>query len=341
MKALDHKCPGCGAVLKFNPKGQNWVCEYCDSSFVLDELNKHKGKNDYVSKGEKPSDAYNCKNCGAVLVADSHTSATHCVYCGNVALIKEKLTGKFAPKKVLPFHITREDVINTFLKLQKGKILMPRLFNIKENIEKITGVYVPFWLYDVNVSGKVTLSGNRVTTSRTGDYLFTKTDIYNLYRNANLDYSNITLDASSRFDDDYMHSIEPFNYDDLKDYNHSYLSGFLAEIYDKSAEERYRDAESLVKTTSESIIKSKELGYSSVSIKDNNLIIKKNSESYCLLPVWMVNVKYNGKQYLFAVNGQTGKIIGNIPIDKKRLFVVSVLVFLITSLLTLLVAVII
>ena len=327
MRALDHKCPACGAVLKFNPKKQDWTCEYCDSSFSLEDLKKYEKDSDYTSNSEKPTDVYRCSDCGATLVADSHTSATHCVYCGNVALLKEKLTGKFAPKKVIPFKNTKEDVINSFIKLQKGRILMPKLFNDKKNIEKITGVYVPSWLFDVNTSGDILLSGNVISSWTSGDYRYTKTDVYELERRANAQYKNITLDGSSRFEDDYMHSIEPFEFGDLKDYNHAYLSGFLAEIYDKTAEERYKDAEILVSSTTERMVASKEIGFTGVSVKRNSMSVVKEAESYALLPVWMVNVKYKDKQYLFAVNGQTGKMIGNIPIDVKKAIILGVLVF--------------
>ena len=159
-KVLDHKCPACRAVIKWNPNLKKFKCEYCDSQFTLKQMEKFdnasNAKNNEGKKGEDIEyDQYSCKNCGAEIIADAETTATFCVYCGNTAIIKNKLSGKFAPDFIIPFKKTKEEAIEKFINLKKGRPLMPKNFNNKNNIEKIRGIYIPFWLFDVNISGSI------------------------------------------------------------------------------------------------------------------------------------------------------------------------------------------
>ncbi|MBQ8206746.1 MAG: DNA helicase PriA, partial [Bacilli bacterium] len=237
-EALDHKCPSCNAVLKFNPHGQNWKCEYCRSEFNLEQITTYEekvGKTlekevEPISKGEM--DLYSCPNCGAQIIADPNVSTTSCVYCKNTTILKDKLQGEFNPNYVIPFKHTKEDAINAFKKLGKGKILMPKAFNEKKNINEMSGIYIPFWLYDFEANGVMEADCKRITSWRSGDYRYTKTDTYLATRGGSMKFNHVPADGSKRFDNAIMNSIEPFDYKDLKEFNYSYLSGFLSEKYD-------------------------------------------------------------------------------------------------------------
>ena len=339
-EVLDNKCPSCGAAIFFNPTLGKWKCRYCDSEFTLEEMQKYNNAsnadyNDVKSGGNYKAEddtnyvTYICQDCGAQIVADEQTASTFCVYCGNTAILKNKLTGEFAPDYIIPFKQEKKTAIEKFKGLSKGHPLMPRSFNNEKNIEKITGVYIPFWLYDINVSGQVDLTGEKVSSWSSGDTTYTKTDYYKMQRNLTMDFDRVPVDGSTRFDDSIMNSIEPFNYKEVVDYNHAYLSGFLAERYDINNENLFKDAAERTLTSAKTEVLSSCVGYSSKRITNNGLVAKQTKLEYALFPVWMVNVKYGDKYYTFAMNGQTGKFIGNIPIDKKRLLMYSVMVFVI------------
>lgn len=331
MKALDNKCPSCGANIAFDAKRQLWHCEYCDSDFTLEELNKRasNASSEENNKSEEviDVDTYTCKNCGAVLMADENTAALFCVYCGNTAIIKNKLTGIYAPHYIIPFKNTKEEIIENFKNLQKGRILMPKFFNNPKNIEKITGVYIPFWLFDVKINGTVELSGTKVTSWTSGDYHYTKTDFYKLLRSANVDFVRIPADGASRFDDELMQSLEPFDYTTLKKYNHAYLAGFLAEKYDIDQNNMKDNAINRAKNSVMNEIKGTCLAYTAVTEKNNNLEAKEINANYVLLPVWMLNINYKNKTYTFAMNGQSGKLVGDIPVHKGKAFLLWLITF--------------
>lgn len=337
-RALDNKCPACRAPIFYNPKLGKWKCEYCDSEFNLEELKKYNNASNDIVNTKDETDAivyetYRCKNCGAEIVADKNTAATFCVYCGNTAILKSKLSGKFAPTKIIPFKKVKEDAVEAFKGLKKGRPLIPKNFICKQNIDKITGVYIPFWLYNLSINGNLTANGRKITTWVAGDYHFTKTDTYRIVRGGDMKFLFIPVDGSSRFADDIMNTIEPFDYKEMVDYNHAFLSGFLAEKYDVESKKAIVDAIKRAISSAESEMRVTMAGYNTINIIENGLLSKEDKHEYALLPVWMVNVKYKNKFYTFAMNGQTGEFVGNIPISVSKSILLFVKVFMIAFLL--------
>ncbi|MBR3210736.1 MAG: hypothetical protein IKF71_02225 [Bacilli bacterium] len=339
-QALENKCPSCTASLKYNPKLEKFKCEYCGSEFTLEELKKYSNNASTDEKNkpkeEQPRDtydgyvSYHCESCGAEIVADEQTAATFCVYCGNTAILKSKLSGEFTPNRMVPFKKEKDEVVETFKKLSKGRPLMPRSFNNEKNIEKIKGVYIPFWLYGVHVEGDVNMTGTIVTHWSHGDTHYTKTDTYKLVRGGHMDYHNIPVDGSSHFDNDIMNTLEPFEFNDLIPYNHAYLSGFYAEKYDEDGDKTYQEASVRALNSTRSYLQEEPKRYTAKVITSDTLQSKETSKEYVMLPVWMVNVKYKDKMHIFAMNGQTGKFIGNIPLDGKRVFLFTMMIFTIS-----------
>lgn len=333
------KCPGCGSSLPYNAEKGLWVCETCGAEFSEEEIlkmteaksdadidiNKSDYKEDTTPDPDQPQlNLYRCQNCGAEMVTDENTASTFCVYCGSTGILKSRLEGKFRPKYVIPFSTTKQQAIAAYNGLRKKRFLAPKEFGQRENIEKITGVYIPFWLYDGQSEGYI--DGERhelAKTWREGDYKCSQTNVYHEYREGMESFERVPADGSEKFDDNLMDSIEPFKFEALVPFNYSYLSGFLAEKYDVSAEDNEDRAnlrmnnslkQSLTSTINGVLVSSKE----DINCKIENV-------DYVLLPVWMLNTFVKGKPYSFAMNGQTGKIVGDIPISKGK----SALFFLI------------
>lgn len=334
-QTLDNRCPSCGASISFNPSLGKWKCEYCGNSFSLEELSKNSTPNKTKSKNEDSYNdyiSYKCESCGAEIVADSETAATFCVYCGNTAILKSKLSGKFSPNRVIPFKTERQLAIDSFKNISKGRPLVPKKFNNLENIEKIKGVYIPFWLYTVNVSGSLKIKGKKVRSWTVGDTHYTETKIYDVVRGGTMDFKNIPIDGSTRFDNAIMNSIEPFDYKDLVPYNHAYLSGFFAERYDTDGPELLDEVGKRALNSAKEELMKDVTEYTSTTITTDTLAAKEVEREYVLLPVWMVNVRYKDKLYTFAMNGQTGEFIGNIPVDKAKAIIYSIITFIISFL---------
>ena len=338
-KAIDNKCPGCGAPIHFNPSLNKWKCEYCNSEFSLEEMQKHNNassvqNNENIEENTKQINdstkyiSYKCKNCGAEIIADEQTAATFCVYCGNTAILKSKLSGKFAPDYIIPFKTEKKLAEKAFQDLSKGRPFMPKDFNNVTNIEKIRGIYIPFWLYSLDVAGSLNFNGQRVKSWTSGDRHYTRIDYYKIYRTGSMKFERIPIDGATRFDNAIMNSIEPFNYEKLEKYNHAYLSGFYAEKYDVENDVAVGFAVNRAIESAKQAMLDDAPMYSGKIVFENTLRSETSKKEYVLLPVWMVNVKYKDKTYIFAMNGQTGEFIGDIPIDKTKVILSSIGLFI-------------
>lgn len=336
LKAQDNKCPACNASIGWNAKEQKFKCEYCSSSYTLEEMQAYENaaseqNNIKVDLEEiKESDnlvSYTCKNCGAEIISDENNIATFCVYCGNTAILKQKIDSGISPNYIIPFKNTKEDAKNAYNNLLKGKKFLPKQFSDNKNIEKITGIYIPFWAYDVTIDGEVDFKSEDKREWTSGDYKYEEIKTYDVTIDGHYDYSKILCDASKHFQDDLMDSIAPYKFEDLKDYNHAYLSGFLADKYDVPFEEAYERAKERSVNTAISQAQSK-TGHSSDSYRGNRYKVENTKTYYIMLPVWMLNTKYEDKIYTFAMNGQTGKLVGNLPMDKTKFALATIGLFL-------------
>ena len=332
-KVLDVQCPHCSAPVRFSAKIGKMHCEYCGYKFDASEIKKTSDEEvvEIVEETQDDSEVnyvrYNCPDCGAEIITEENTAATFCLYCGNTSIIRNRLEGKFAPSLIIPFKTEKEKAIEAFKNIRKGRPFVPSSFNSEANIEKITGLYIPFWLYNITVDGRMDGTATKVKHWTVGNTHYTKTDYYNVERAGKMYFKRVPVDGSKKFDNDIMNTIEPFDYGELVKYNHAYLSGFLAEKYDVDSEEAFTDAKERVLTSGKKTI-DKSLNYATVSKKNEVVEVADKQNEYVLLPVWMVSVKYNNEFYIFAMNGQTGEFVGNIPLDKKKVVIYTALVFL-------------
>ena len=197
----------------------------------------------------------------------------------------------------------------------------------KKNIEKIRGIYIPFWLFDINNSGDIEMSATTVDTWRVGDTHYTRTNYYKVIRGGTMNYNKVPIDGSTRFDNAIMNTIEPFDYNELVKYNHAYLSGFYAEKYDQAAKDVFAEAADRSINSTKEIFKNDTRLYATKTITKDTIVASENNRYYAMLPVWMVNVKYRDKMYIFAMNGQTGEFIGDIPLDVGKAILYFILIF--------------
>lgn len=334
----NYRCRTCGGELGFDPTTQKWKCRYCDSEFTLadmEEQGKTKLHEETYEKGEqaaqyghtqatddtgvRPQDlrVYRCKYCGAEVITDKNTAATFCVYCNNPIVLEEQLVNGFTPKYIIPFQNTKQEAMEKYLSFIK-KPFTPKSFMSKEHVEKIRGVYIPFWLYDAKASGEVEAECENVKTIRSSSQITTHHDVYQVIRGGSLEFDHIPVDASSKTNNDIMDSIEPYSFTELKRFEMPYLAGFMAEKYDEDDKVCYQRAKERAVNTLRTKLMERVSGYNSKREKQYRIRLDRCQAEYALLPVWLLYANFQGRQYTFAMNGQTGKLIGNIPIDNKK-----------------------
>mgnify|MGYP002561677218 FL=1 len=261
---------------------------------------------------------YSCPSCGAELICDQSTAATACPYCGNPAIVPGQFSGALRPDYILPFRLSKDDAVQALRAHYKGKPFLPRSFTSANHIEQIQGVYVPFWLFDGGAEGAASYRASNTNVFETGDYEITETRHYHVVRAGSLAFEKIPVDASSKMPDDHMDSIEPFDYAQLRPFSTAYLSGYLADKYDVTIDDSRDRADTRCRETLAQALRDTVTGYGACVTEREDIALRRGKVHYALLPVWMLSTKWRGQDFLFAMNGQTGKLVGDLPTDRGR-----------------------
>ena len=262
--------------------------------------------------------SYRCQACGAEMVVDETTAATECVYCGNPSVMPQALSGVYKPDGVIPFQKSREDAQNAYRNHCKGKRLLPNGFFDESRVEKIAGVYVPFWLFQADAEADCTYNATKVSVHRQGSYQITNTAHYLVRRGGHVGFKQVPVDGSSRIDDTLMESIEPFDSDKTQGFTVAYLTGYQAQRYDVDAEACQPRANERNRTSVAALMNGTVGGYSSCMPAKTQIQLQHGQVRQVLLPVWMLNTLWRDQTYTFAMNGQTGNFIGDLPTDKGK-----------------------
>ena len=329
-EVTNYQCPACAGALKFSSGSEDLVCEYCGSHFAMQEIETFnaqkeaeaaeafhldKMQDEWIPEGMR---AYSCPGCGAQLICDETTAATSCPYCGNPAVVPGQFTGSKRPDYVIPFKLDKNAAVGALKQHYRGKLLLPKEFTSGSHIDEVKGVYVPFWMFDLQAEAEILFHGTRSRSHREGDYIVTVTQHYDIDRAGGMDFQRIPVDASSKMPDDYMDSIEPFHYEDLKEFSTAYLPGFLADKYDVEASQAIERADQRCRRSTFDALKDTVSGYESVDTSHYSMHVQKGDMKYALMPVWLLSTRWKGKNYLFAMNGQTGKMVGKLPEDQTK-----------------------
>ena len=263
--------------------------------------------------------AYNCPSCGAQLMVDQVTAVTSCPYCGNNTVVPGQLSDVLKPDYVIPFKLDKSDAIAALKSYYQGKVLLPNAFTDENHIEEIQGVYVPFWLYSGTGEGEVVMNGRNIRTWSDKRNMYTETDHFLLTRAGEMQFHHVPVDGSTKMPDAHMDAIEPFDYSEMVPFSVAYLPGYVTDRYDQDAKMCEQRATLRIDNTVEAELQASVSGYMEVDVASAQSGLRLEQVAYALLPVWMLHTKWNGNDYLFAMNGQTGKLVGDLPIDNGKL----------------------
>lgn len=339
----EFKCPCCDGAIEFDSNLQKMKCPYCDSEFEIEtlqsynaELNAQPQENmswdTAAGQQWQPGETeglriYTCNTCGGEIVADDTTGATECPFCGNPVVMTGQFAGDLKPDLVIPFKVDKKAAIAALENHYKGKRLLPKVFKDENHIKEVKGLYVPVWLFDTDADAYVRYKATRTRVWSDSQYNYTETSYFAVTRGGGIGFENVPVDGSTKMDDTLMESIEPFRIEEAVDFQTAYLSGFLADRYDVNSEQSIERANQRIKSSTEEAFASTVQGYTSVIPVNSNIQLQNGQTRYALYPVWILNTQWNGQKFTFGINGQTGKIAGDLPMDKglfrKWLFGVS------------------
>lgn len=328
----EFKCPCCDGSIEFDSRSQNMQCPYCSNEFDVDTLMSYQEdlntNLDDDMHWDMPAGqawtedettglrTYACEVCGGEIIGDAAMAATQCPFCGSSVVMKAQFAGDLKPDLVIPFKVDKQQAKDALRKHYSGKRLLPKVFKEENRIEEVKGIYVPFWLFEADADANIRYRATRVRTWSDSNYYYTETRYFSVVRAGSLGFDWVPVDGSSKMEDALMESIEPFDLSQAVDFKTAYLSGFLADRYDVTAEQSVERANQRVRNTTEEAFASTVMGYTSVMPVSTNIRLQNGKARYALYPVWLLNTNWNGKKYTFAINGQTGRLVGDLPMDK-------------------------
>lgn len=349
---MEYKCPSCGGALEFDSASQKLKCPYCGSEFSIDSFETSNKKEQTADKSGEPSsqaqgnmnwrempggqweageaddlNIYVCNSCGGEIVCEDTTVSASCPYCGSPVVMKGRLSGMLKPDFIIPFKLDKKAAKAALKKHVNSKKLVPGLFKDENHIDEIKGVYVPFWLFDAAVSADISYTGERTRMWSDSEYDYIEHNYYNIRRAGNVIFDNVPVDGSEKMPDDMMESIEPFDFREAVDFKTAYLAGFMADKYDIDAKASIEAANRRVRRSTEEAFRQTVSGFGMVTENSSCIDLKNGRAKYALYPVWMLNTRWQGNTYTFAMNGQTGKFVGDLPMDKgayrRKLFAMA------------------
>ena len=336
---LEQKCPHCGGAVEFNVGAQRLKCPYCDAEFdipamqqaeefaanTVEQINWNSQGSQWGAGETDGMSVYACNSCGGEIVADQTTGATSCPYCGNQVVMKGQFSGALRPDLVIPFKLDKKAAKEALKKHFRGKKFVPKAFLAENKLDEVKGVYVPHWLFSCDAVVNATYQAEKYKHWSDSKNEYTETTAYNVYRSGSIGFDNVPVDGSTKMPDDLMESVEPFDLSQAVDFNTAYLAGYLADKYDVTAEESMPRANERIRQSIIDSFRETVKGYDEVENQGANMNVANGLYKYALYPVWLLNTKWNGENFTFAMNGQTGKFVGNIPTDKKAVTKASLL----------------
>lgn len=335
MSAITYECPNCGGGLVFDPESGMFTCGFCLSKFGEGELTGQKKSGEEAGEaatGEKAQEQgaliYHCPSCGAEVITDETTAATFCFYCHNPIVLSGKLEGKYLPDGVIPFKISKNEAMDRFKEWIGKKWFIPGGFYSSRQIEKMSGVYFPYWLCDCTSESTMNGTARDVRVWRVGDMEYTETKTFAVRRSGTFQFKHIPKTALQKAQNAMLKGIFPYEFGALEKFQMGYLSGFQAEKRDIESETVKETVDGEIRSFAEKRIRDTISGHNSFSVESQEHRLGEKHFQYVLLPVWVLTYRERGSRtYYFAMNGQTGEIVGRLPADPKKLGVLALIVF--------------
>lgn len=326
----EYKCPCCGGAIAFDSTIQKMKCPFCDTEFEMETLKsydddlKNEQEDDMrwaVGEEWQGSEAkglrsYVCRSCGGEIIGDENTAATSCPFCGNPVVMMEQFSGALKPDYVIPFKLDKNAAKDALKQHYEGKRLLPKAMKEENHIDEIKGVYVPFWLFDADADVSMHYKATKVRAWSDEWYNYIETSFFAVSRGGNIGFERVSVDGSTKMPNDLMESIEPFDFSEAVDFQTAYMAGFLADKYDIGVEQSMERANERIKRSAEDAFDATVNGYATVTKEAGSIRLQNAKARYALLPVWLLSTTWNGQNYLFAMNGQTGRMAGDLPLDK-------------------------
>ena len=305
-------CPNCGGNVHFDIASQQLACEYCQNHF--DPYAFDTKTSDGIESQDFEVTVFSCPQCGGEILSTDNAASGFCSFCGASTILYTRIQNEHRPNYIIPFKKTKEDCKQAYADLMKRAIFAPKELKDTKKIDSFRGIYMPYWAYYITQNSFLNIKGKK--SYRSGDYIIT--DHYDLTGELDAYYKGISYDASSSFSDNISENLAPYDVKGMKKFTPAYFSGFYADtadvssaIYEPVAKE-LANAQTTTQIDNFAPFKEYSKTYNQNGVAYNTTT---NEIDYTMFPVWFMSYR-NGDRVAYAtVNGQTGKVVADVPVD--------------------------
>lgn len=302
------KCPSCGEMVQLDTMAQKTVCPLCNSIFDVEAI-KLKAERQWDS--EQDHIAWQQYN-GQIWSEEDRE--------GIETVFGETLAGSIKPEYIIPFKIDKNAAMQACDNCIREHKYVPKKFKSRQHIEKIQGIYVPFWLFSAEVDVRISFDGVQSLSFEDAKYHTSENLHHDVYREGGITFEHLPIDGCSGLPDDLIESIEPFDFKAAQEFRPDLAEGFSVGKYDEDEIVSGDKARAKIKRSTENYFRDSLEEYSTTVIEHSVVKTREGKVTSALYPVWILDAEYKGKTYTFAVNGQTGKFAGDLPVDKGALW---------------------
>ena len=317
-------CPNCGADLRFNPGAEAMKCTHCDTEVAVphvDDEAAHEENDlrDQIANGQEletvETPSLNCTTCGASVEFDADEHSRLCPFCDSSIVADVTLQRSIVPQGLLPFSVQEKEAHERMYGWLESRWFAPSGMTSEAAQEHFSGVYVPTWTYDANT--RTAYTGKRGV--RTGTGKNRRTVWTRVSGTVNGSFDDVLVSGSQSVSVEFKDALAPWPLHSLETYQTEFLAGFRAENHTMGLEEGYAESQIFMHAKIRDWIKS-DIGGDRQVITSSDTSYSDETFKHILLPVWITHYTLERTRYRMSVNGQTGKVYGQRPFSKRKLF---------------------
>jgi ribosomal protein S27E len=328
-----YKCKNCGAGLTYAPGTTNLRCDYCGTEMVITDSSAGEtveetdfvnflSENNIDEEQKTVIHTVKCNSCGALTTLDGHVTSGECAFCSMPLVVENTQTFTIIkPRYLLPFKIVQKDALSAHKQwINKLWFAPNKLKKYGSTAEKLSGVYIPYWTYDAHTATDyrgergtnhtqtytVTVNGKRETRTRTVVHWSPVRGQVEEF------FDDVLVLASTSLPRSYTDKLEPWDLENLVQFNEQYLSGFRSECYQINLRDGFETAKSVMDDAIRVLIR-RDIGGDHQRINSLSTYHSEIKFKHLLLPIWISTYRFNNKVYRFMINGRTGEVQGERP----------------------------
>jgi predicted RNA-binding Zn-ribbon protein involved in translation (DUF1610 family) len=335
-EVVDFSCPQCGANTAYSVEDGGLLCSYCGYYEKPETKIVGKGAQEFEFKvetlerlaqgwGEARKEIV-CQSCGANVSLPMNTITVSCPFCGSNKVFQQKaVQSDLRPRFILPFKQNTAAVQEIARQWLGSSWMTPGALKQRALLQEFVPIYLPFWTFDSRCAADWKAEVGHQVTERYYDGKEWKTRTKTEWRwesgRAHSNYDDILVAGTGRLSEMHLETISDYNLQALNEYAPSFLAGIMAKTYDIQLEAAWEVARQKMRESTKEACMA-QASTSQVRNFSMNMDFADESWRYVLLPAYLAVYRYDDQSFQVIVNGQTGQISGQRPVDWRKVWLV-------------------